>query len=294
MACFGKPAAATAAAATPPAAGDARRRRWRWRPHVAGVVALVGAAVAALTTGAAAAAVAAAAAPATASHLATDAVRDASLLPAASAAVAVKAAAASSPTAGAVATTVAAVLRPSAGVPPRLPSAATARVACHTDDRCMPLAEFKQSVVSWRAQAKKQPLMTSNEVDAFRDHAWALSSARTCGPRARPYRCFRENANKVLTKAWSNVVLRPRLIMAGAKPPSRGYKRSGRTYRCAQCAVHFFQWGSSCCYDGCRSVDILGGSAMFMYEYCCSTLGPQCQQWTLVHTHFPTTTWHGF
>lgn len=271
MASFGRPAADAAAASAP--AGVARRWR-RWRPRAAGVVALVGVAVVAAATGAASVAAAAVASdPAVAAPagdtapLVVDVVRD------------VFSEAAVAPAAAAAVTEAAPV--------DDLASAASVLVAC-PPNRCMRLGQFTSTVAKWRRTVRKRPTVKATQAaaDRFERLAWSLSSARTCGKTA--FRCFRgDTPERVLSKAVANAVLRPRLPGAaargrGAPQPGTDHKSSGGMYECVRCSRFYFQWGSSCCYEGCPSLHSLGGSAAFISESCCATLGPRCDSWRWV------------
>lgn len=274
MASFGRPAAAAASASAP--AGVARRWR-RWRPRAAGVVALVGVAFAAAAAGSAVAAAAAVAsepavaAPAGgAAPLVMDAVRD------------VFSEAAAAPAAAAAVTEAA----PVGG----LASTASVRVAC-PPNRCMRLGQFRSTVSKWRRTVRKRRTVKATEAqaDRFKRLAWSLSSARTCGKTV--FRCFRgDTPERVLSKAMANAVLRPRLPgpaagVRGAPRPGTDHKSRGGVYVCERCSRYYFPWGSSCCYEGCPSMNSLGGSAAFISESCCATLGPQCDVWRWVETN---------
>ncbi|GAB0491579.1 hypothetical protein MMPV_002833 [Pyropia vietnamensis] len=309
MVWVGRPAAGAAAAtaavptATPVAAsfppGNVRRGRRRW-PRTAGIVALVGAAMVALVTGMATEAVATAELgeagpsepatadappPAAAAHIATDAVQSAL--------------SASAVTVGAGPPRIGAVVR-TAGEPTRLsssasvaglPSSPTVRASCK--EGCMRLDAFKATVVEWQRKMVQKQKVRWASTQPFEKLAWELSSARRCGKTA--YRCFRgESPDKVLTKAFANVLLRPLLPKAkGAPLPKTGHKSSGGVYECLRCEPYNFRWGLSCCYEGCRSVGILGGSAMFIVDSCCATLGPRCREWTYRENN-PAYYWGGF
>lgn len=295
----GRPAAAAAATGGPGAAPVATSvradngKRWRrWWPRTAGVAGLVGAAVAALATGMATAAVAteelatagatkpvtaAAAVPAAAAHIATNAVHSA--LSASAVTVGD-----GQPLTRALLDTVGGpTRRSSTSSVAGLPSSPTIRASCK--EGCMQLKAFKETVAEWRRTVVQDRKMSWASTKPFEKLAWQISSSRRCGDTT--YRCFRGGSpNQVLTKALANALLRPMLPKArGVPPPKTGYKTSGVVYECLRCEPYNFRWGLSCCYDGCRSLSNLGGSAMFIMDSCCATLGPRCRQWTYRWTY---------
>jgi len=255
---------------------------WRLRLRAAGLALplLVAAAVAAVASGAAGAATTAAAAATTDAAAAAAAV---SLDPVVRAAM--EGAALSSPSGASSSAVVAPI-----GTGDLTDTAAAHAARCPAW-KCLKRGAYDNTIKAWRTSVKKtQKGATWARTARFAKLAWTISTP--CGG-SRPggnYRCFSGAPGVTLSKILTNVVLRPQTT------PSKAPKPTGRkaySYYCAACAAYYFRWGSQCCFEGCRSMTYLGGSAGFMMGSCCETLGTSCNRWRYRETN-PTFAWTGF
>ncbi|OSX69051.1 hypothetical protein BU14_1923s0001 [Porphyra umbilicalis] len=255
---------------------------WRWRLRAAGLALslLVAAAVAAVASGAADAATPASA-PAAAGAAAA-AVR----VPLESVVRATREGAALSPPSGASSSAIVAPV----GTGDLTNIAADHAARCPAW-KCLKRGAYENTIKSWRTSVRKtQKGATWARTARFAKLAWRFSTPCGGGRPGGAYRCFSGTPGVTLSRILTNVVLRPQTI------PPKSPKPTGRkaySYYCAACAAYYFRWGSQCCYEGCRSMSYLGGSAGFMMGSCCETLGSSCNRWRYRDPN-PTFSWTGF
>ena len=255
---------------------------WRGRLRLAGLALplLVAAAVAAVASGAANTATPAMAAAATDAAAAAAAVP---LDPVVRAAV--EGAVLSSPSGASSSTVVAPVGTGD------LTDTAAAHAALCPAWKCLKRKAYDNTIKAWRTSVRKtQKGATWARTARFAKLAWSLSTPCGGGRPGGAYRCFSGAPDVTLTRILTNVVLRPQFTPSKSPKPT-GYKTY--LYYCATCAAYNFRYGTQCCFEGCRSMTYLGGSAGFEKGNCCRTLGTSCSRWTYRQPD-PTFAWTGF
>jgi len=157
--------------------------------------------------------------------------------------------------------------------------------------KCLKRTAYDNTIKSWRTSVRKtQKGATWARTARFAELAWRFSTPCGGGRPGGEYRCFTSAPGVTLSRILTNVVLRPQTTPPNAPKPTG---RKAYSYYCAACAAYYFRWGSQCCYEGCRSMSYLGGSAGFMMGSCCETLGSSCNQWRYRDPN-PTFSWTGF
>eukprot|EP00168_Porphyra_purpurea_P008605 TRINITY_DN2097_c0_g1_i10.p4 TRINITY_DN2097_c0_g1~~TRINITY_DN2097_c0_g1_i10.p4 ORF type:complete len:284 (-),score=52.49 TRINITY_DN2097_c0_g1_i10:1220-2071(-) len=256
---------------------------WRWRLRAASLALplLAAAAVAAIASGAADASTLAAAAAA------VDATAAAAAVPLDPAVRATMEGATSSPTSGASSAVIVAPVDTG-----DLTAAAADHAARCPAWKCLKREAYDDTIKAWRTSVRKTRKGASWARTArFANLAWSLSTPCGGGPPGGVYRCFSGAPDVTLTKIMTNVVVRPQTTPPKSKKPTG---RKAYSLFCITCAEWSFRWGSQCCYNGCRSMPYLGGSAGFMMSTCCETLGTSCNRWAYRTNPSPTSFWTGF